>query len=90
MTMMIQRMMTRMIAQWTDGDDGDSQGASSESAIPPGWVRREFIAWHVEEAANLATGIAGAGAYLPTVGRHNSAKCQHEMDLKSDKPDITW
>ncbi|CAO2036273.1 unnamed protein product [Urochloa humidicola] len=75
-----------------DKDDGDSQGVSSESVIPPGWTRREFIAWHVEEAANLATGLAQAGVDLPRSRRHNSAKCQcgHEMDVKSDKPDITW
>ncbi|CAL5069661.1 unnamed protein product [Urochloa decumbens] len=73
-------------------DDDDSQGASSESGIPPGWTRREFIAWHVEEAANLATGLAQTGVCLPRFRRHNSAKCKcgHEMDVKSDKPDITW
>ncbi|CAL5030352.1 unnamed protein product [Urochloa decumbens] len=73
-------------------DDDGSQGASSESGIPPGWTRREFIAWHVEEAANLATGLAQAGIYLPRFRLHNSAKCKcgHEMDVKSDKPDITW
>ncbi|CAL5025729.1 unnamed protein product [Urochloa decumbens] len=75
-----------------DKDDDDSQGASSESGISPGWTRREFIAWHVEKEANLATGLARAGIYLPGFRLHNSAKCKcgHEVGIKSDKPDITW
>ncbi|KAK3143863.1 hypothetical protein QOZ80_4AG0305950 [Eleusine coracana subsp. coracana] len=74
-------------------DDGASQGETSGFVIPPGWASREYIAWRVEEAANqVAVDLASLGRYLPGFIEHLSTVCDcgHGMDMKKDKPDITW
>ncbi|TVU15970.1 hypothetical protein EJB05_39515, partial [Eragrostis curvula] len=76
-----------------DEDDCASQGASSRFVIPPGWASREYIAWRVEEEANqVAIGLASLGRFLPEHMLHLSTACEcgHGMDMKKDKPDITW
>ncbi|KAL6652144.1 hypothetical protein ACP70R_011069 [Stipagrostis hirtigluma subsp. patula] len=76
-----------------DADDGASQSSPSEFVIPPGWAPREYIAWRVEEEANqVAIGLARMGAYFPSFIVHPSILCDcgHGMDMKKDKPDITW
>lgn len=74
-------------------DDEEDVGASSEFDIPPGWAQREYIAWHVEQPANQVTiGLARVGASLPGIFLHQSSMCDcgHGMDMKNDKPDVTW
>lgn len=75
-------------------DDAQEDGCvSSESAIPPGWTRREYIAWQVEQPANQVTiCLARVGASIPGIFIHQSimCDCRNGMDMKNDKPDDSW
>lgn len=75
-------------------NDSSSQDASSEFVIPPGWARREYIAWRVEEEANqVSIGLARIGSMQPEHGfivhLATVCDCGHGRNMKS-KPDHTW
>ncbi|TVU15979.1 hypothetical protein EJB05_39525, partial [Eragrostis curvula] len=75
-------------------EDGDgSQGTSSKFFIPPEWVPREYISWHVEEAANqVAIGLAHLGPHLRGGSRYLSVEydCGYRVGMEKDRPDLTW